>query len=229
MLCEQIAALVRQYIDEPTQDYITQSALSGWLDQAYRDFRSWITTKDQNYLSVVFQYGPVPNTLQIDLKGILLPPAPTQRQMQRLTRVYFQNSGQNFPVILQPCPSLEAFKSQVYQSWVPNYFLDRGTGTLWVSGIIGSNSINIQYIPEPDINWLTAIQPGANVPLTDGLDDWHELIALLACRRYYMLDATSNPMIEKMISEKKQTLSAYLVRGTSNASGFVRHRSTSPW
>lgn len=227
MLCEQVAALTRQYIDEPTNDFVTQAMLAGWLDQAYREWRSIVSQRDQNYLSRTHLL--VPTGVSTQLKGILLPPNPTQPQMQRLTRVMYRQPGQPFPVILTPSGSLEQLKSQLYSSWFSTYFLDRGTGLLWLTGNASGNTIEIQYIPEPQINWLTAIVPGSNVALEDGLDDWHELIALLACQRYFIKDGTRNPVIEDMISSSKATLFAHIGKATSNSSGYIRHESSTPW
>lgn len=227
MLAEQIAAITRQYIDEPTTDFVSNANLAGWLEQAYREFRAIVSQKDQNYLSRTYVLTPTGSSTQ--LKGILLPPSPTQPQMQRLTRVMFQPSGQQFPIILQPAGSLEGFKSQLYTNWTASYFLDRGTGLLWTTGNLQGNTLTLQYIPEPTINWLTAIVPGANVALDDGLDDWHELIALLATRRYFIKDGIQNPVTEQMIKESKVTLYAYLNKGTSNSTGYVRSESSNPW
>lgn len=227
MLCEQVAALVRQYVDEPTNDFVTQAMLAGWLDQAYREWRSIVSQRDQNYLSRTHML--VPTGVSTQLKGILLPPNPTQPQMQRLTRVMYTQPGQPYPVILTPSGSLEQLKSQLYSSWFASYFLDRGTGLLWLTGNASGTTIQIQYIPEPQINWLTAIVPGSNVALEDGLDDWHELIALLACQRYFVKDGVRNQVIEDMIASSKTTLFAHIGKATSNSSGYIRHESSTPW
>lgn len=228
MLAEQIAAITRQYIDEPTQNNVSNLTLSGWLDQAYREFRAIVTQRDQNYLSRTHTIVN-PTIAQIQLKGTLLPPNPTQPQMQRLTRVMYNPPGQIYPVILQPSGSLEGLKSQLFTTWAAAYFLDRGTGILWTTGNMAGNSITIQYIPEPQINWLTAIVPASNVALDDGLDDWHELIALLAARRYFIVDGVENQQIEKLVKENKATLMAYIGKSTSNSSNYVRHESSQPW
>lgn len=229
MLCTAIAALTRQYIDEPTQDFVTNSQLAGWLEQAYREFRALVSQKDQNYLSREHQISATGTFT--DLKGILLPPNPTQPQMQRLLRVlqYSAPGNSQYPVILAPVPSLEGLKSALNSNWTGAYFLDRGTGRLWVNGNVSGVPLTLQYIPEPNINWATAIAPGSTVALEDGLDDWHEMIALLACRRYFIRDGVTNKVVDGLIKESKSTLFAYLGMGTSNASGYIRHESSTPW
>ena len=230
MLCNALAALTRQYIDEPTQDYVTNSQLAGWLDQAYREFRAIVSQKDQNFLSR--EHTVAITGTYVDLKGILLPPNPTQPQMQRLTRVLQYQTGVNnsqYPVIMQPVSSLEGLKSAVNGGWTASYFMDRGTGRLWVNGNLNGVPLTIQYIPEPTITWTTAIAPNSTVALEDGLDDWHELVAFLAARRYFIRDGVANKVIDGMIKESKSTLYSYLGKNTSNAGGYIRHESSTPW
>lgn len=227
MLAEEIASYTRVIVDDPNQVFLPNSRLASLLRIAYYEFLQKIPMWARE---VSYQPAAQSGAYQLALDGVLFGSAATQTRAQRFMRVQTVDatSGRLLSVFT-PAPSFETLgqisgtsigPSQTYST---RWFLD-GT-TLRFSDPV-SGTIQIFYLPDQTINWTTAIVVGANI-FVDNFDQFHDVIALLAAKQYYMADGKGNPEVRQNLLDRLADMQEFYSIGQSgDGARYVRDE---PW
>lgn len=199
----QVAQYMRRLVDDPGIVGFPASLQATMLELAYEEFRQYAP---QEVWEVSYTPATLTGAFQLDLNNILFGAAPTQTRAMRLTRVQRidPTTGQLLNVML-PATSFETL-GQIggVTAGISNIF---GNAKWWLDGrvlrfnLALTGTIQIWYLPVQTVNWLAAIQPGANVFLDD-LPQWHDIIALLAAQQYYIKEGQANPKCDQQLARR---------------------------
>ena len=85
-----------------------------------------------------------------------------------------------------------------------------------------SNTYRIEYVPVHNVNFENS---GAISTYIDDLDTFHDMIALMAYKRYAIRDGAESPQVLRSLAQKKDELNTFLESGRSReASSYVVHQ-----
>jgi len=202
MLAEEIAAEFVIYMDEPDRTWVDDPRTAIWLERAYDDFRASVIGIDPQIYALSQTYS-LSGVRRLDLDGTLLGAGAANRMYQLVNIYTIESTAQpdNVLALLEPAVALESAYDQR-----ADYVL-RGT-ELFFPGEV-TMDIRVDYVPEPAINWNTAIVAGANV-YVDDLNRFHDLIALIACLQYAVADVAENPQLLGLLGRRQDQLRSYL-------------------
>lgn len=201
MLVNEVAAAFRVYMDEPDKTFVNDAQIELWLARAYDDFRAIVTEIDPFVYSRSQVYS-IANARTLDLSTAvpaILGAAATNRLYQLINIYQIESAALPDNVLGTLEPSVSA--SSTY-SGRASYTL-RGTELLFPAEV--TMSIRIDYIPEPAVTWA-----GLGAVYIDDLTRFHDIIAMLACLQYAIVDAAANPELNTQLSRRLGQLRAYL-------------------
>jgi len=201
MLVNEVAAAFRLYMDEPDQTFVNDSQLAIWLERGYDDFRAIVTEMDP-YIYSRSQTYSLTDARLLDLAAGAAPilgSAATNRLYQLVNIYQIESLALPDNIIATLKPSASAQSTYDYRS---NYTL-RGTELLFPAAM--TMFIRIDYIPEPNVNWS-----GLGATYIDDLTRFHDIIALVACLRYAVVDSASNEQLNALLARRIEQLRAYL-------------------
>lgn len=237
MFVEDIASRFRQYADEPDQTWVTPTDVANYCRNAYDQFRRIVVERDP-YMHAVRRTADLTNVFEYDLASagnplIIMGPTPNNQPLQRLLGlecIEVDTVG-TLRFRMRPVHSLEELDQYrvpgnllIATGREPVYFL-QGSSILFSFQFTGR--LRVTYVGYPSrprfatgIDW-TRQSVGDN-EFIDDLDEFHDLIALLACQEYAIRDHQTSEELQRQIAVRKHELDAFLGHGRDvEASGTI--------
>lgn len=212
MIVSEVRALVYTLVDEEDATFLTAAKLTTLLQIAYAEFRRLVCSYDTSIYEVTYNFA-APNADSQTLDGTLLGSAATQPRLMKPVRVVQLDAPNGKPTrLFTPAVSYESLLAK--QSF--------GNVCWWLQGrVLRFNAVvgvpfQVQYVSVPTVVWTV----GTNY--IDDLNDFHDIIALLAISKYKVMDFAANPMHAEELAKRLQDLKAFLSSGRSgDASRYV--------
>ena len=198
-----IATLFRTLIDENDSTFIDDADIQSFLSLGYDEFRQFVSDIDPQFYTET--HSAAVSGKEYDLNNVLLGTTPTGVRLAQIIRIV-SLSGSNVKNILDPVYSYESLVSP--GGYSTKYMLQ--ARKLHFSGTI-NETIRIEYIPLSTVNW--ALIGPLDTEFVDDMIQFHDLIALFACRTYFQTDGAINPATERQIESRKQQLIDFVERG----------------
>ncbi len=114
----------------------------------------------------------------------------------------FENLGQ----ISGSGPALASNKTYSARWWLDGYVLRFNVPV--------TGTIKIWYMPDQEINWAAAVQPGAN-QFIKGPAQFHDIIALLASQQYKIKEGRANPALDDQLARKLAMMERFFAQTRS--------------
>lgn len=203
LYAEEVANFFRKLIDENDSTFIDDADVTSFLELGYAEFRQFVSDIDPQFY--VATHTATVSGKEYDLNNVLLGTTPTGTRLSQIIRVVTL-SGTEVKNILNPVYSYESLVSP--SGYAARYMLQ--ARKLHFAGTLNED-IRIEYIPLSLVDW-TQITAGDN-EFVDDLLQFHDLIALFACRSYFQTDGATNPATERQIANRKQQLIDFVERG----------------
>lgn len=206
----EVAQLFRSLVDEPDKTFLGDIEVASYLSQGYADFRRIVTTQNPDIYEDQMTLQVTGSSLNLD--GILFGATPVSGSAQRISRVEVVDGSGQFQCLLTPAASVE--QQQPLYNWRNTWYVQKRR-MLFANSV--DNILRITYLPEPDINWTTGIVSGSNIYIDD-LIQFHDIIALLAMKFYYIKDFSANPQYEQKLAQRIADLREFLTKGRNGDS-----------
>jgi hypothetical protein len=205
---DEVYDLFRRYVDESKKTFMTDAAAQQYLSIAYDEFRKMVTQYDPMFYAVSQTYNPG-GAYQLDLTATVPAIMGSTAGANRLSKLI--SVSQPDPVTAEPMyfylpMNAPGNSPDAYNS---GYYL-RGT-VLHFTGPV-STSVRLDYVPVQSVDW-TKITTTPPRQFIDELVEYHDLIALIACRQYFIIDGMESNEISKQIQSKLTDLRDYLASG----------------
>ena len=198
-----LLALLRSYIDEPDQTFVTDANAQAYVQQGYREFRNRViscnpstyTTSIALALSNVDSYDL---SLAANPVRVLGASALTSPRLTMLLSVRKVEAGTGDELrMLKGLPSRRSL-----QASPDGYFLD---GSVLRFPEKQTGSYVLDYVPEtPTISF------GAADAQFDDMVDWHDLIVLYAAKSYTIRDGGENPALMAQMAVRENDFMNYI-------------------
>lgn len=213
----EVAELFKQYVDDSDQTFMSPDNAVTFLNIGYREFVSQVAEEDSNFYATQELYTAV-NDDELDLAttvtgNTIMGATPTGDRLYRIMRVSQAETSGNPRYYLQPSRSLVSVRNGI------NLYMLRDTKLIF-SGQV--ENILVEYVGFNDTPFTLAniASSGAGV-FIDDLTQFHDLVALLACKQYQIKDFAANPVLMQQLAERKLALMNYLSQGRTWASTSV--------
>ena len=228
MLVAEVQTLFRQYIDEPDQSFFTDAMVATSLAAAYEEFRWTVMQVDNS----IFQYQ-VDLTLSTQTTYDLGNAASAVRtfgrdsnlnhpRMMKLDALYRTSSN----VVLTP---LEPVSGTQALAQISGGYLLEGTTIRFSEA--RSGTLTMKYFPQPVaaggagapaaatgyVDWTV----GGGGTFIDNLSMFHDVIALLAAKQYFILDGAVNEVLVSQLGQRRDDLTKYLNARGQDGSQYV--------
>jgi hypothetical protein len=225
MLVSEVQSLFRQYIDEPDQSFVTDAMVATMLQAAYQEFQWAVMQVDDGiYTTLVeitfttqsaYDLADPANAVRVFGADANL----THPRLMKLDALYRTSDS----VVLTPLEPVAT--PQALSQMTGAYMLD---GTILRFSERRSGTLTMRYFPQ-------YVQAGA-AAATSGYIDWsvggagtfidnlsmfHDVIALLAAKQYFILDNAVNDMLMAQLSMRMDALNAYLTSRAYDGSQYV--------
>ena len=201
---DQVATYFRRLVDDQDQTFFPQAELAQALQLGYQQFRNLIYSHQPDVLQVTYQVT-VPGSFTLDLNNILFGATPTQPRCMRIVRIQVLNSDGSIRHIIKPVGSVEQQRALGWGA-IPAWTLQ---GRVLRFNYSCSDTIQIVYLPQDQINWAAGVVPGSNAYIDD-LTEWHDLIALFAVQQYAIKDFQMNPGIQVQLDRRLKDFHSFL-------------------
>lgn len=207
MLVEEVYQLLRGYVDDPDESFMAVAKYVSALKMGYREFRQLVYRHApeiyESYLIV-----PIAGVNYVGLNTVILGQTTTQARASRITRVasYESATGRDRSYY-DPVGSLEQLwaAESVRGSWILQ-------GTVLTFDRQLTDTLKIYYLPVDSVDWTGGVVTGSNKYIDD-LDEYHDLIALMASRQYAIRDYAVNPVLEQQRQDRQKAFADYLTMG----------------
>jgi len=225
MLVAEVQTLFRQYIDEPDQSFVTDAMVATMLTAAYQEFQWTVMQTDDSVYTTI-----VDLTLSSQATYDLAAPASAVRvfgldanltnpRLMKLDALYRTSDT----VVLTPLEPVATPQSLSQMSGA--YMLD---GTNLRFSERRSGTLTMKYFPQyvatgaapatsNYINWAV----GGGGTFIDNLSMFHDVIALLAAKQYFILDNAVNEMLMAQLQLRTGDLTKYLTARAYDGSQYV--------
>lgn len=185
----EVAAYYRLMIQEPDTSLVSDAQAAIQLDLGYQDFRKKVQQYDDRYYITSADISVTGSSYDLASGAVsILGSSPTNTRMVRLVSIVTTDSGVETD-IWQGVSTRRALIGG--GNTRDRLFMLEGT-TLYFESSLSSNNLTIYYVPISTTVWAGNLGAGAGVYIDD-LDQFHELIALYAARRYMIFGATVDP------------------------------------
>lgn len=199
---------VYQYLlglcDDADSSFVTPAIASVWLQIGEREFRRFISSIDPSIYTIGYNMTAAGSTLSLD--NILLGATPTQPRLERIVRVLTM-SGTVIQKEIPLVTSFEALRGRAAARGVCCFLQGR---TLYFSAEL-SASIQIQYIPVSQVDWVTGLTAAAFID--DMAAMFGDMIALYAMQQYKIKDFAENPLQYLQLQRREAALRSLLTQG----------------
>lgn len=231
MIVSEITSLFRQYIDEPDQTFITDAMAATMLAQAYREFQ-WTVSQVDDSIYTTNATLTLTSAASYDLAD----PASalrvfgadanlTQPRMLKLISLCTTNTDGTTNSPMTPVTTQGSLLETSDSFFLDNTFLRFG-------GAI-SMTLQLKYFPEPTAAGAVP-GPGAGYvdwaaggSFVDNLSLFHDVIALLASKQYFILDGVINEPLAFQLQKRSSDLIEYLNTRNYNGAQYVSQVRTS--
>jgi hypothetical protein len=225
MLVAEVQTLFRQYIDEPDQSFVTDAMVATMLTAAYQEFQWTVMQTDDSIYTTI-----VDLTLSSQATYDLAAPASTVRvfgadanltnpRLMKLDALYRTSDT----VVLTPLEPVATPQSLSQMSGA--YMLD---GTILRFSERRSGTLTMKYFPQyvaagaaPAISNYIDWTVGGTGTFIDNLSMFHDVIALLASKQYFILDNAINEMLMAQLQLRTGDLTKYLTARAYDGSQYV--------
>lgn len=230
---EDVGSLFRAYADEPDGSFMPDAQVSIFLENAYEEFRRFITRlqpgtfstrvtlsiTDSEYdladtANAVVLFGPDANLTETDAGANKLRLLSIVRLMPATDTTY----------VLEPAASLEELAASINGVWGeglsaggPIYYLD---GTVLRIAGINLGSVVLDYVPMSTVDWTK---------LTDKDEEWidnfipyHDIIAMLAYKHYAIKDMESNQQLNAALQLRMSDLEQFIIQRNNFQSSYIK-------
>ena len=221
MTVTEVVTLFRQYIDEPDQTFVTDAMVASMLGAAYNEFRWFVSEMDNN----VYTYEVTitnTNSSTYDLLNGAVKVFGTDANLThpRLMKVVALHSVTN-TLINTPLESVTG--PQSLARIFGGYYLD---GTTLKFSELRSGDLLLRYSPQYVAAGAAAATAGyvdwSAGTFIDNLSMFHDLIALLAAKQYFIMDGAVNEMAMAQMQMRQEELKRYLTSRGLDGSQYVQ-------
>tara|TARA_R110000796_G_scaffold69117_2_gene157873 strand:+ start:3898 stop:4644 length:747 start_codon:yes stop_codon:yes gene_type:complete len=247
MLVREVAALFRDYCDEPDTTFLTAANAADYLRLGYSKFRDIIVAADPNFYAISadftlagnvdeFDLGPAGAAPTFKLMGqddIVLPSRLTGPRLAQIINLVRLDGNNDRLWYLRPVGNLQ----QLDQLSNDNQRFALVNTTLHFTYKTNA-TYRLWYVPADDfmagvagntgVDWATGVIATNDVYI-DNLHPYHDLIALLAYKQYAMRDGMMSPVVQQQIVERTNALKHYITEGINLGSNQVVHVQTETW
>jgi hypothetical protein len=206
----EVASLFKQYVDDADATFMSDADAVVFLNQGYFEFFTMVAEQDSNVFTAEENYIALSNN-ELDLASpavgnAIMGNTPAGTRLYRLMRVSQIDGNGDIRYYLQPARSLVEMRNDV------NRFMLRGSKMLFSDTL---ENVKLEYVGIADTTFTAGnIVSGAGV-FIDNLVQFHDLIALLACKHYAIKDFATNPVLMGQLQKRETDLKAYLQTGRS--------------
>lgn len=217
MTTYEVAELFKQYVDDADATFMSDADAVVFLNQGYREFYSMVAENDSNFYVANAVYVNINSkVLNLALTPATLPAgdiitgpnvAANDKRLYRLMRVSACETNGDIRYYLNPCRSLVELRNDT------NRYMLRGNELLFSE--VRDNAL-LEYVGIEDSKFSTAnIATVGGGIFIDDLVQFHDLIALLACKHYMIKDFAANPVLVQQLELRMRAISEYLSTGRS--------------
>lgn len=215
MTATEVAQLFRIYVDEQDLSFLPNATVQTMLKISYGEFRRLIFQYDSTAYSNTVTLN-LSNVATYDLGGNVsavrvLGKTPTTTPMERLVRIDNMNADGTINCTLRAASTMQELIQYGYAG-----AFSAGIGVMfYLQGTVlnfpnPQNGIfNLTYVPVSTVDW-TKIGP-SDTEFIDDYQDFHDLISLLACTHYAVLNNGLD--IKDMLATRKQELMDFFAYG----------------
>lgn len=221
MTVTEVVTLFRQYIDEPDQTFVTDAMVVSMLGAAYNEFRWFVSEMDNNvYTYEVTITNTNSSTYDLLNGAVKVFGADANLTDPRLMKVVALHSVTN---TLINTPLEPVTGPQALAHIFGGYYLD---GTTLKFSELRSGDLLLRYFPQyvaagaaPAIAGYVDWSAGTFI---DNLSMFHDLIALLAAKQYFIMDGAVNEMLMAQMQMRQEDLKRYLTSRGLDGSQYVQ-------
>lgn len=202
MYVDEVAATFREYVDENDESWMDAAAVARYLRMAYDDFRKLVGQYDQTVYQFVVDLT-LAGVSEYDLGAaasavrLLGNPAGglTGARLERIIEILTKSTPG--PAYAQ-MPWVGVKSLTELSNGVFNTYLFSGTKLTFAYD--HTADLRMVYRGIPSVDW-TKQTAGQNERIDD-LETHHELIALLACKRYFVRDGDGQAAIRELMQQQ---------------------------
>lgn len=227
MYVDQVAALFRQYIDEPDRTFVTDADVATYLSQGYAEFRRTVMEVDNNRyvhrVTVPFGAGLTYDLADVANAVVIMGAGPlTDPRLERALQLWTQDAAGNRLWQYMPVGNIEDLEqgqagyAGLMSLSVSRYMLD---GTVLRISANPNQSIILRYVPASTVDWTR--QTSGDNEWIDDLEPFHDLIALKAYAQYAIRDAAESPEVMRQVMERDGALRSFLYQGFGGTAPVV--------
>ena len=229
MNCGEARSLFRSYVDEPDNVWLTDADVNTYLNMSLsewigiiRQYGPQVIADSKRYSFSSQVAGARPHLYGLDLSSALLvavgegaaPLMGPSGITDMLLNVYDYNEANDLrmvPMVIVPSRAALQWQPEMHGVAIQNNVL--------YFPVEPPTTIAIDYIPNRVTNFVTAAD---NIEVFGGrLSEFHELIVLLACRRYFVRDDAKNRTIDEMTRRNESRFIPFLqdaqIKGTGRS------------
>jgi hypothetical protein len=216
MYVDQISLLYRQFCDEQDTTFMTATDRQNALRNAYEDFRKFVADRDPFFYSKTVDFT-VANANFYALNAaptIIMGPgaAAGSRLLRPICLAILSDTGNEIAFLsrIGTVKGVRPLNLGVLE-YSGSYWLNSGTRTLYFDSAVDS-SLRLWYMPNQNVDW-TKETSGDN-EYVDDLDDFHDIIAMLAVNNYYQVrDQAQHAVLQGVLQERLNKLSSHVQSG----------------
>ena len=221
MTVTEVVTLFRQYIDEPDQTFVTDAMVASMLGAAYNEFRWFVSEMDNNvYTYEVTITNTNSSTYDLLNGAVKVFGADANLTDPRLMKVVALHSVTN---TLINTPLEPVTGPQSLARIFGGYYLD---GTTLKFSELRSGDLLLRYFPQYVAAGAAAATAGyvdwSAGTFIDNLSMFHDLIALLAAKQYFIMDGAVNEMAMAQMQMRQEELKRYLTSRGLDGSQYVQ-------
>jgi len=227
MTVTEVRDLFRQYIDEPDQTFITDAMVGAMLSRAYDEFRWGVLECDDTVYTYEVTITPTTSSTY-DLLGAAVKVFGDDTNLTdpRLVKLIALHTTTD-TLINTPLEPVTGPQSLAHISG--GFYLD---GTTIKFSEKRSGDLVLRYFPQ-------YVAPGGGVAVnaSSGYVDWsvggagsfidnlsmfHDVIALLAAKQYFIMDGAVNDALVAQLTIRRDALTKYLTERSLDGSQYVQ-------
>jgi len=227
MTVTEVRDLFRQYIDEPDSTFVTDAMVATMLARAYDEFRRLVMEVDDTVFTYEVTISPVSSsTYDLDGGAVKVFGADTNLTDPRMMKLIALHTTTD-TLINTPLEPVTGPQSLAHISG--GFYLD---GTTVKFSEKRSGDLVLRYFPQ-------YVAPGGGVAAnaSNGYIDWtvggagsfidnlsmfHDLVALLAAKQYFIMDGAVNEPLAMQLNARNDDMARYLTERGLNGSQYVQ-------
>lgn len=221
MYVSEVATLFLQYVDERDPTFFDDPMKQTWLKMGYDMFRQLVKVDDEKvYLrdvSLVFastsEYDLAAAASAVRILGNNA--ALTGPRMRRIYQLKYRPTTTSpawRTYVLRACHSADDMATNPETS----YFF---SGSVITLAYVFNGTLTLTYEPASSVDWTKTAS--TDTEFIDDLEDFHDLIALLAAQHYAVADRGWNNQLQALLDGRKAALCEFLRLGRDPANNTM--------